>query len=77
MYASDAWPCANRWGSNISKGMSSKRERKTNGQSTKPRQQRRIRRIATMIDGVGDMGTIMSTMTVIGLRKLKAAQLKL
>ena len=44
--------------------MSSKRERKTNGQITKPRQQRRIRRKTTMIDGVGYMGTITSTMTV-------------
>ncbi len=61
-------PCANRCDSNISKGMSSKRERKTNGQSTKPRQRRRIRRKTTMIDGVGNMGTIMSKMMVNGLR---------
>jgi hypothetical protein len=48
--------------------MSSKRGRKTNGQSTKQRQQRRIRRKTVMIDGVGDMGTIMSKMMVNGLR---------
>ena len=44
------------------------RERKTNGRSTKSRQRRRIRRKTMMIDGVGDMGTIMSKMTVNGLR---------
>jgi hypothetical protein len=48
--------------------MSSKRGRKTNGQNTKPRQRRRIRRKTTMIDGVGDMVTIMSMMTVNGSR---------
>jgi hypothetical protein len=43
-------------------------ERKTNGQSTNPRQLRRKRRKTTMIDGVGDMRMIMSMMTVNGLR---------
>jgi hypothetical protein len=37
-------------------------------ETKKPRQQRRIRRKTTMIDGVGDMGTIMSKMMVNGLR---------
>jgi hypothetical protein len=48
--------------------MSLKREKKANGRSTKPRQQKRIRRKITIIDGVGNMGTIMSAMTVNGLR---------
>ena len=61
-------PCASRWDLNTCKQASLKRERKKNGQSTKPRQQKRIRRKTTMIDGVGDMGTIMSRMTVNGSR---------
>ena len=37
---------------------------KTNGQNTRPKQRRKI----AMIDGVGDIETIMNNMTVIGLR---------
>jgi hypothetical protein len=48
--------------------MSSKRGRKTNDQSKKPWQQRRIRGKTKMIDGVGDMGTIVSKMMASGLR---------
>ena len=48
--------------------MSSKSERKKNGLSTKPRQQRRIKSKTTLSDGVGDMETIMSKMMVNGLR---------
>jgi len=47
-------------------GRSSKREKKTNSQSTKPRHQRR--KTTTTIDGVGDMETIMSNMTANVLR---------
>ena len=54
--------------SNMWKRMTSKRERKTNGQSTKPRHWRRIRKkTTTTIDGVGDMEMIMSNMTANGL----------
>ena len=42
----------------------------------KPRQRRRIQRETTMIDGMGDMGTIMSKMMINGLRKLKAVDYK-
>ena len=45
-----------------------KRERKTNGQSTKPRHRTRIRKKKKRIDGVGDVCTTMSMMTVNGSR---------
>ena len=47
--------------------MSSRRETKTNGQSTNPR---RTKRVQKMVDGVGDMETMTNAMKMDGPRWL-------